>query len=82
MDRAKTDPLFRKIVEIVSDITSLPPEVIKPESRFTLDLDCTDMEPVEIVLAIKEDFGIDITDQEAAMLETVWDLVEFVRCRL
>ncbi|HWB03181.1 MAG TPA: hypothetical protein VG796_09170 [Verrucomicrobiales bacterium] len=46
----------------MSDITGVAADVIKPESRFTNDLDCTDLEPVEIILAIEEEFRIAISE--------------------
>ena|SRR5436190_2096998 len=73
------EALRTQIIEIVSDHTGLAPDRIKLEFRFVADLDCTDLEPVKIIFAIEEEFGIAISEQQAMDVLTVSDLVELVQ---
>jgi acyl carrier protein len=55
---------------------------LEPQTRFTEDLDMTELEPVEVVMALEEELGIKIPDDDAPRLSTISDLVRYLYDRL
>lgn len=54
---------------------------LKPESRFTEDLDGDSLDQVEIVIALEDEFSIVIGDEEADKIQTVQQAIDYVRQR-
>jgi acyl carrier protein len=54
---------------------------LMPTARFVEELKADELEPVEIVMAIEEEFKISIPDHEAEQILTVADLIEYVTRR-
>lgn len=46
-----------------------------PEARLIGDLGMDSLDEIEFVMAVEEEFGVDITDEEAEQLQTVGDVV-------
>lgn len=66
--------MYTKVISIISDTTHLEKEKIKPESTFdSLGVDSIDR--LEIIMKIEEQFGIEISDEDAAKLSTVQEAV-------
>ena len=51
---------------------------IKPEAKFIEDLGADSLDIVELVMALEEEFGTEIPDEEAEKLQTVGDVARFV----
>lgn len=79
-DQPSSVPAY--VVAMLSDILGLPIEQVEPNSKFTEDLKADDLEPVEIVLAIEQELGVFISDDDAKGLRTVAELVEYLRIKL
>jgi acyl carrier protein len=73
--------LTEKTLFIISDTISVPPKMMFPNTRFIEDLQCTELEPVELVMAFEEKFKIKIPDSEAENIFTVGDLVNYLRLK-
>lgn len=58
------------------------PTTIKPESRLLEDLECDSLDIVQIVMAVEEEFDIDIEDEEAEKLVLVKDIHDLVEAKL
>lgn len=69
----------RRIVEILAEVLSVSPETIRPEQRLKGDLHLDSAQGLELLSAIEDEFGVDISEVEAARVETVQDLLAFVR---
>ena len=54
------------------------PEKVSSESHFVNDLGLDSLDVVEIVMALEDEFGIEISDEEAEKVFTVEDAVEFI----
>ena len=67
---------------ILEDILGVERSRLKDDASFTTDLQADEMEPVEIALAIEEEFDLVIDLRTAQCLETVGDLVNWVSQRL
>ncbi len=74
------------IEERVKDVISLQlgikKEEIKLESSFVKDLGADPLDENEVVVALEEEFGIDIDDEEAEKIITVGDAVNYIKKRI
>jgi acyl carrier protein len=53
-------------------------EEIKPESSFIDDLGADSLDTVEVVMALEEEFGIEIPDEEAEKITTVGEAIKYI----
>ena len=51
---------------------------VKFDSRFVEDLGADSLDTVELVMALEEEFGIEIPDEDAEKAKTVGDVVEYI----
>ena len=75
-----------QVLEKVRDHLSTELEVdageIRPETRFREDLDADSLDLYELVMELEDTYGVSMTEEEAAKIETVGDAVDFVIERL
>lgn len=55
---------------------------INPETRFREDLDADSLDLYELVMELEDTYGVTVSEQDAARIETVGDAVDFVVARL
>ncbi len=67
-----------KIRKLTADLLDLDPTAIKLESDFTKDLGADSLDTVELVMAIEEEFDLEVPDAEAMKMKTVGDLVRWI----
>lgn len=70
--------VFEKVQQIVSDQLSVDLANVKPEASFANDLGADSLDTVELVMALEEEFGIEIPDEAAEGIATVQDAVNFI----
>jgi acyl carrier protein len=70
--------VFDKVQKIVSDQLSVDEADVKPEASFANDLGADSLDTVELVMALEEEFGIEIPDEAAEGIATVQDAVNFI----
>ncbi len=73
--------LFEKVKQIVAEQLDVSPDEIKPESSFVDDLGADSLDITELIMAMEDEFGIEIDDEEAQKLRTVQDVVNFIESR-
>lgn len=69
---------FEKIRDIIVEQLSVDGSMVTPDTNLIKDLEADSLDAVEIIMAIEEEFGIEIPDEEAEKFQTVGDLVEYV----
>ena len=67
-----------KVVKIVVDQLGVKEEDVKSEARFVEDLGADSLDTVELVMALEEDFGIEIPDEDAEKAKTVGDVISYI----
>jgi len=67
-----------KVKEIIAEQLGVKKEEIKPESSFVDDLGADSLDTVEIVMALEEEFGIDIPDEDAEKISTVGEAIQYI----
>ncbi|MBD2414246.1 MAG: acyl carrier protein [Desmonostoc geniculatum HA4340-LM1] len=71
--------LFDKVKKIVAEQLSVDEKTeIKPESTFMEDLGADSLDTVELVMALEEEFDIEIPDEAAEGILTVQDAVNYI----
>ncbi len=69
---------FEKVQEIIANLFQINPNQITMESDLSEDLLADELDNVEIIMAVEDEFNITIHDEEAADIKTVGDLVKLV----
>lgn len=67
-----------KVKEIIAEQLGVKKEEIKPESSFIDDLGADSLDTVELVMALEEEFGVEIPDEDAEKMTTVGDSIKYI----
>jgi len=73
------DELLKKVRAIVSDKLSISEEQVTEDASFIDDLGADSLDTVELVMALEEEFGIEIPDEDAEKIVTVKNAVEYIQ---
>jgi acyl carrier protein len=77
-----SDELFSRFQKCAVEVLSVPEEKVVPEARFGDDLDADSLDLVELVMALEEEFGIEVPEEELEGVETVGQAYELVTGKL
>ncbi len=69
---------FDKVKKIVADQLSVDAATINPQSNFANDLGADSLDTVELVMALEEEFDIEIPDEAAEKITTVQEAVDYI----
>jgi acyl carrier protein len=72
------DNIQDKVRDIIVEQLGVNPEQVTLEAKFIEDLGADSLDIVELVMALEEEFGIDVSDEEAEKLLSVGDVVRYV----
>jgi acyl carrier protein len=70
---------FEKLQQIIADVLSVDLDEIKPETTFKDDLGADSLDVYQIVMAVEEEFGIEIPTENASAITTVGDAVSAIK---
>jgi len=70
--------ITEKVCAIVVDQLGVSEDQVNPDAKFIEDLGADSLDQVELVMALEEEFGCDIPDEEAEKLVSVSDAIKFV----
>ncbi len=70
-----------KMVDIIANQLSVPKEKVVPGASFVEDLGADSLDLVELVMALEEEFGVEIADEDAEKMQTVQDALNFIKER-
>jgi acyl carrier protein len=68
-----------RVKEIIVEQLGVSPEQVKPENRFIDDLGADSLDTVELIMALEEEFKVEIPDEDAEKLVTVGDALNYLR---
>ena len=67
-----------KVKHIIVEQLGVDEEEVKPEASFVDDLGADSLDVVELVMALEEEFGMEISDEDAEKLRTVKEAIEYI----
>ena len=70
--------VFEKIRDIIAEQLDVDASEISMETNLTKDLEADSLDAVEIIMAIEEEYGLEIPDDQAEHFQEVKNLVEYV----
>ncbi|MEI8198625.1 MAG: acyl carrier protein [Eubacteriales bacterium] len=76
------DPIFESVKGILVEQLGVDGETVSMESNFIDDLNADSLDIVELVMAMEQEFGISIPDEEAERIKSVGDAVEFIKANV
>ena len=69
---------FDKIKSIIVEQLGVDENEVTTDAHFIDDLGADSLDTVELVMALEEEFGIEISDEEAEKIQTVGDVVKYI----
>jgi acyl carrier protein len=67
-----------RVTDIVVEQLGLERDKVHPESKFVDDLGADSLDTVELVMALEEEFGMEIPDEEAEKITTLREAIAYV----
>ena len=71
--------MLEKIKEIVADQLGIDEDDIKLESNFKEDLEADSLDLFELVMALEEEYGVEIPSEDLEIIATVNDIIEYLK---
>lgn len=71
----------QRVKKIIVDQLGVKEDQVTPEAKFIEDLGADSLDTVELVMALEEEFGQEIPDEEAEKLQSVGDVIKYVEDR-
>jgi acyl carrier protein len=71
--------LEKKVAEIIAEQLGVDPSEVTTEASFVDDLGADSLDTVELVMALEEEFGIEIPDEDAEKITTVNDAIKYIQ---
>lgn len=76
------EEIFQKVQKIVSEQLGVDETEVKPEASFANDLGADSLDTVELVMALEEEFDIEIPDEAAENIATVQAAVDYINSKV
>ena len=76
------EDLFEKVKAIIVDQLGVEPEQVTMEASFRQDLEADSLDLVELIMAFEDEFGGEISDEDAQSITTVGEAVTYLQSHL
>jgi acyl carrier protein len=73
---------FARFKKCAVEVLSVPEDKVVPEARFGDDLDADSLDLVELVMALEEEFGVEVPEEELEGVETVGQAYDLIAGKL
>ncbi len=68
----------QKVKDIIVEQLGVNPDQVTPDAKFIEDLGADSLDSVVLVMALEEEFGQEIPDEEAEKLQSVGDVIKYI----
>ncbi len=72
------EPVSDRVKKIIVDQLGVEEDLVNPEASFVDDLGADSLDTVELVMALEEEFGIEIPDEDAEKITKVKEAVAYI----
>ena len=72
------EPVADRVNKIIVDQLGVEEETVTPEASFVDDLGADSLDTVELVMALEEEFGIEIPDEDAEKITRVKEAIDYI----
>lgn len=73
---------LERVQDIIVELLGVDASKVVPEARFREDLEADSLDLVELIMAIEEEFGGEISDEDAQKITTVGEAVSYIDNRM
>lgn len=81
MEKSNAAVIPDKVKDLIVDQLGVDPDKIRLESQFVEDLGADSLDLVELIMAMEEEFDLEIPDEDAEKLRTVGDVVQYLQSK-
>nr|AKE98880.1 acyl carrier protein [Bangia fuscopurpurea] len=74
--------IFEKVQKIVSEQLGVEKKEVTREANFSSDLGADSLDTVELIMAIEEEFEIEVPDNDAEKISTLSEVIDFIQLKL
>ena len=73
--------MFDKVKELIEEKLNLEGVEITPDSKFKEDLEVDSLDLFELVMALEDEFGVEIPTEDLEKIATVGDIIEYIESK-
>ncbi len=73
-----SDEIFNKVKDIIVDRLEVDEAKVTKDASFRDDLEADSLDVVELVMELEDEFGLEISDEDAEKISTVGDAVDYI----
>ncbi|MDX2065966.1 MAG: acyl carrier protein [Fimbriimonadaceae bacterium] len=77
-----SEDILGRVVKVTVEELDVKPEEVVPTASFTEDLGADSLDVVELVMALEDEFGVEIPDEDVSDIKTVQAAVDFIGKKL
>lgn len=70
-----------RVKNIIVEQLRVEPDQVKPEAQFVNDLGADSLDTVELIMALEEEFDIEIPDEQAEKIKTVGEALDHIKAK-
>ena len=71
-------PIDQRVKDIIVEQLGVKPDQVTQEAKFVEDLGADSLDIVELIMALEEEFGIEVPDEQAEKLLNVGDVIKYI----
>ncbi len=73
--------MFEKIAEMIAETLGVNVSEITEDTSFKDDLDADSLDLLDLVMAMEDEYGIEISTDDVEMLKTIGDVINFLNSK-